>query len=178
MIAAPEGAQPLAYARRTVAALIAFTLIGSVAAEKVPTDPSPKLSPSEVISAQLHALKHNNDPEPDAGIRTAFRFASPANQSQTGPVERFIRMVKSEDYAAMLNYQSDIRSDVTVHEGAARQKVTLIDVAGKHATYVFILSTQTDPPCKGCWMTDKVFPVDNPVKGFQIADIQRAIDAD
>ncbi len=137
------------------------------------TEPGPKLSPGDVISAQLYALQHNDDPEPDAGIRTTFRFASPGNRSQTGPIERFIRMVKSEAYAAMLNYRSDVRSDVMVRAGAARQKVTLIDAKGEQATYVFVLSQQAGPPCDGCWMTDSVFPVDNPVDGakdFQIAD--------
>ena len=156
---------------------LVMLLVGPALAEKVPTDPNPKLSPADVVSAQLQALKHNDDPEPDAGIRTTFRFASPSNRSHTGPVERFIRMVKSEEYAAMLNYQSDLRSEVMVQQGAARQKVTLIDSAGKQATYVFILSKQAGPPCSGCWMTDSVFRVDNPVKGFEVADAP-TVDAD
>ena len=40
--------------------------------------PSPELSPRDVVRIQLSALKHNDTPEPDAGIATVFRFASPS----------------------------------------------------------------------------------------------------
>ena len=147
--------------------LLAFACC-AFGAEK-PTAPSPALTPAEVIDAQLWALQHADEPQPDAGIRTAFRFASPANQQSTGPVERFIEMLRGEAYAPMLNYRSDVRSDVTVVGDAARQKVTLIAADGKQVNYVFILSRQSAPPCEGCWMTDAVFQVERPVDGVRIA---------
>lgn len=39
--------------------------------------PSPLLSPSAVITAQLEALQRNDWPDADAGVRTAHRFALP-----------------------------------------------------------------------------------------------------
>lgn len=40
--------------------------------------PSPLLSPSATIAAQMDALQRNDWPEPDAGISVAFLFALPA----------------------------------------------------------------------------------------------------
>ena len=55
-----------------------------------PTEPSAELAPEEVVAAQLHALRQNDPANRDAGIRIAFRFASPGNRQVTGPIERFI----------------------------------------------------------------------------------------
>lgn len=53
-------------------------------------DPSPDLSPDQVVRIQLDAMARNDEPAPDSGIATAFKFASPENQAQTGPLDRFI----------------------------------------------------------------------------------------
>ncbi len=132
--------------------------------------PTPALSPRQVVEAQLAAMQRNDDPEPDAGIRTAFLFASPSNREMTGPVERFIEMVKQPGYDALLNHRSSSLSPTTEKGGQARIKVHLIDAKGKESAFVWILSKQTDAPCKGCWMTDSVFRVDIGQSPFQVAE--------
>ncbi|MDH3252939.1 MAG: DUF4864 domain-containing protein, partial [Ignavibacteria bacterium] len=72
--------------------------------EKAAEQPDPSLSPQEVVKIQLHALKNND--EADNGIRIAFRFASPGNQAATGPLDRFIALLKGPSYGEMLNYVS------------------------------------------------------------------------
>ena len=39
--------------------------------------PTPMLSPTACIAAQMDALQINDWPEPDAGVRTAFLFSKP-----------------------------------------------------------------------------------------------------
>lgn len=130
-------------------------------AAKMPTAPDPSLSPDQVVKAQLFALKHNDEPTKDAGIRTAFAFASPANRVATGPIERFILLVKNPQYASMLNYRTETFDPVEIFGERAQQRVTLLDAKGKIVTYLFTLSRQKVAPYQGCWMTDMVAPVED-----------------
>jgi len=115
--------------------------------------PTPTLSPAQVVRIQLNALR-NNDAY-NRGIEVAFRFASPVNRQQTGPLPRFISMIKEGPYRLMLDYQNVAYHPVEVVEGRARQLVTLVG-SGHVIAYEFYLSRQVDGACAGCWMTDAV----------------------
>ena len=132
-------------------------------------EPGPSLDPRQVVEAQLGAMQHNDEPEPDAGIRVAFRFASPSNREMTGPIERFIAMIKQPGYDVLLNHRQSSLSPTTEKGDQARIKVHLLDAYGKEAAFVWILSKQSGPPCKDCWMTDSVFRVDIGASPFQVA---------
>ena len=116
--------------------------------------PRPGLSPGEVIRIQIEALQHNDDE--DRGIAVAFRFASPANRKQTGPLPRFVRMIRQGPYALMLDFREARYGTVEVREEVARQRVTLTGVRSR-VSYWFYLSRQSKAPFAGCWMTDAVF---------------------
>lgn len=117
--------------------------------------PAPALSPGEVVRIQLEALRHND--ESNRGIEVAFRFASPANRARTGPLPRFIGMIRNGPYALMLGFHAASYGPVESRGARARQRVTL---AGAHAsiTYWFYLSRQSEAPYVDCWMTDAVYP--------------------
>ena len=149
------------------AALVSAVLVpspgaaGSVKAEPWLKDPlsdalvpRPELSPEEVIRIQLEALRHND--ERDRGIAVAFRFASPANRANTGPLPRFIQMIEQGPYALMLAFREASYGAVELSGESARQRVTL---TGTHAlvSYWFYLSRQSEEPYVGCWMTDAVY---------------------
>ena len=119
-------------------------------------DPSPDLSPAEVVRIQVEALQANDDPHADAGIETAFRFASPSNQAATGPLQRFSQMVKGPVYGDMLGFAWAEYGQIAVDGDQAAQRVTLHHEDGRRATYVFGLSRQEGGPYDGCWMTDGV----------------------
>lgn len=116
--------------------------------------PSPDLSPDQVVKIQLEALKNNN--RTDDGIEIVFRFASPANKRNTGPLTRFTQMIKTPTYRPMLNHLRAELDPIEITGDVARQRVTLIDATGNEIVYVFFLSKQTEGPCVGCWMTDAV----------------------
>ena len=63
--------------------------------------PNPSLNPSDVVKMQLTAMQQND--ESNLGIEVTFRFASPSNRRYTGPLERFIRLVKNPSYKHLLN---------------------------------------------------------------------------
>jgi Domain of unknown function (DUF4864) len=121
--------------------------------------PSPDYTPQQVIRIQLQAMQHNDDPAPDSGIATAFKFASPGNRAQTGPIEKFARMVKGPLYGAMINHKSAEFGQLRADESNAQQLVKIIGADGQEALYVFILNKQADGPYKDCWMTDGVVRV-------------------
>jgi hypothetical protein len=125
--------------------------------------PSPRLSPTEVVRRQLEALQHNDDPSTDSGIAAAFAMASPQNRAQTGPLARFIRMVH-ENYPELLNHRDARLPAVRIHGDEAWQPVELTDRDGRRLRYLFILRRQIAPPCPGCWMTDGVIPAESQQK--------------
>src|SRR5688572_13075406 len=114
--------------------------------------PGPDLKPEEVVRIVMDALKSNDDQ--DSGIAITFDFASPANQEVTGPLERFIPMVKSPTYAPMLKHKSAKYGKLQTRGNIAQQLVTVIDAEDKEAAYVFRLSKQDEGERKGCWLTD------------------------
>lgn len=132
-----------------------FMLGCTMSIAEVPAQPASKLSPTDVVNLQLKALKHNDEPQADAGIATVFRFTSPGNRELTGPLPHFAKMIH-QGYAAMLDYQTATLEPVIIKGDAALQGVDLIDSEGNAHRYVFILSRQQDSPYRGCWMTDSV----------------------
>ena len=116
--------------------------------------PDPALSPAQVIRIQLEALRHND--ERDRGIAVAFRFASPANRANTGPLSRFVAMIESGPYALMLSFRDATYGPVETVANQARQRVTLTGTRAS-MTYWFYLSRQSEAPYEDCWMTDAVY---------------------
>ena len=115
--------------------------------------PAPTLSPDDVIRIQIEALRNND--ESDRGVEVAFRFASPSNKSNTGPLTRFAAMLKSGPYALMLGFQKADFEPVEVRDDRARQRVTLTDNR-QSLSFWFYLSRQSSEPFVDCWMTDAV----------------------
>lgn len=124
--------------------------------EDLPT-PSPGLGPDEAVWTQLDALEHNDDPVPDAGVRTAYNFASPANRRSTGPFDRFRRMVHGRRYRPMVDFEEAVAGPVErgPDGDVAVQRVTVTGTGDRTVTYVFRLSRGEDE-YEGCWLTDAV----------------------
>ena len=148
--------------RRTVTCALAAAVVGlgsvplaSSAADLTHADarPTPDLTSREVVRIQLESLREND--AADSGIEVAFRFASPANKAQTGPLPRFARMIAAGPYALMLDWRDVDYVEETVAEGKARQVVTLYG-ATDAVRFVFYLSRQGPGEYEDCWMTDAV----------------------
>ena len=118
--------------------------------------PEPKLKPNDVVRLQLLAMQQNDDS--DFGIEVTFRFASPANKKQTGPLKRFISLVRNPSYRPLLNHINATFIELTVEEVFAIQDVIITTSNGERIGYRFRLSIQKGPLYPGCWMTDSVTP--------------------
>ena len=119
-------------------------------------NPDPKLKPNDVVKLQLIALQQNDDS--DFGIEVTFRFASPANKRQTGPLKRFIRLIKNPSYRPLLNHIKATFLELTIEENFAVQDIIITSSKGKRIGYRFRLSIQKGPLYPACWMTDSVIP--------------------
>ena len=119
-------------------------------------NPDPKLKPNDVVKLQLIALQQNDDS--DFGIEVTFRFASPANKRQTGPLKSFIRLIKNPSYRPLLNHIKAKFLELTIEENFAVQDIIITTSKGKRIGYRFRLSIQKGPLYPGCWMTDSVIP--------------------
>ena len=118
--------------------------------------PEPELKPNDVVRLQLLAMQQNDDS--DFGIEVTFRFASPANKKQTGPLKRFISLVRNPSYRPLLNHINATFIELTVEEVFAIQDVIITTSNGERIGYRFQLSIQKGPLYPGCWMTDSVIP--------------------
>jgi hypothetical protein len=150
---------PKRFTRRAVAVLLGSS--GLTFGQLADIFPSPDLSPERVVQFQVEALRHNDDPKPDAGIEKTFRFASPTNKLATGPLEKFTKIVRSPTYAPMLNSLSTAITWSQVEGREARVAVAIEGGDGAHVGYLFILSKQMEGEFRGCWMTDGVIRVDS-----------------
>lgn len=129
--------------------------------------PDSELSPEDVVKIQVEALQHNDSQ--DRGIELTFRFASPTNKQVTGPLNRFIRLVKDPAYRPMLNHKLAEYDPIKVSGDTATQRVTIIGQDGQAAVYLFELSKQDIASCSGCWMTDSVSLI--PTRERDLTDI-------
>ena len=123
--------------------------------EGLPT-PNPSRGPGAVVETQLTALADNDAPVENAGIKTAYNFASPANRRATGPLDRFIEMVEGPQYAPMIDHVTAVTGPVERDGSRATQRVTLTGLRGRTVTYRFGVSKGSDGPFDGCWLTDRV----------------------
>ena len=118
--------------------------------------PEPELKPNDVVRLQLLAMQQNDDS--DFGIEVTFRFASPANKKQTGPLKRFIRLVRNPSYRPLLNHINATFLELNIEEDFAVQDVIITTSNRERIGYRFRLSIQKGTLYPGCWMTDSVIP--------------------
>ncbi len=143
-----------------IAALL-VVLATPVGASHLPqTEPVPSLSPRDVVSIQIEALGNNDSPYENRGIEVTFNFASPANKSLTGPLERFNVMIRNPTYGPMIDHRSASYENLVVEGDSARIDVILRSKEGVYLGYRFFLSRQHGNAYEGSCMTDAVIPFD------------------
>jgi hypothetical protein len=118
--------------------------------------PSPGLAPSAVVRIQVEALRNNS--LLNEGIVLTYRFASPGNKRFTGPLERFLEMLRSAPYDRLLNHRSADYGPLVVSDNEARQIVIITDRKGDETAYHWVLSRQSEGEFRDCWMTSAVIP--------------------
>ena len=145
-------------------ALLLVSRVSIVTATDAPELPKPnsELQPGEIVEIVINALAKNDQPFPNAGIQTTFNFASPANRAFTGPLDRFTTLVKGPVYGQMVNHLDSTLSQVIVEDGKALCLVQIVDSENETSYYAFRLELQQEGDYAGMWLTEAVWPLQNP----------------
>ena len=121
------------------------------------TKPNVSLKPFDVLTIQLNSLQRNNIPFNDAGIEQVWEFAHPNNKKITGPLEKFKKMMFSENYKMLIGHESSeiaiLResTDISVYE------VYILSNDKKKYLFVWqIEKVQEEGDLMNCWMTTSV----------------------
>jgi hypothetical protein len=124
--------------------------------------PAPRLTPDEVVRLQVGALRAFGDDA--SAINQCYVLASPANRAYTGPLNRFIAMVRSPTFGTLVSQTSTLVGQPVIRGGQATVLVTVLDPSRTPHVFRFFLSKQTDRHYLDCWMTDAVIPVHGPTQ--------------
>ena len=119
--------------------------------------PNSEIKPSEVVKIQLLGLQKNNDVFEDSGIEQTWNFAHPNNKKATGPLERFKRMIKGNNYQMMINHISHTITEIRGSDNMVQFEVIILD--NKKIYHKFNWQVEKyieDGPLKDCWLTTKV----------------------
>lgn len=118
--------------------------------------PEPTMTAQSVIEAQLKALQANDIPEQNHGIRVAWEYAHPANKENTGPLERFIRMLHSPAYKPLLNHEYHRVRPLKETDHAAVFEVTVRIHAGSRLKYLWVVERMDRNDADSPWRTTAV----------------------
>jgi len=119
--------------------------------------PNDEIEPYQVIKIQLRSLMNNDDPKENYGIEQTWEFAHPNNQKYTGPLEKFIVMVKGQSYRMLLNHLEHKIAEVQQDNSVALFEVIVL---GRNKSYYKfnwqVKKYEKEGLLNGCWLTTMV----------------------
>ena len=119
--------------------------------------PSSNIKPSEVVKIQLLGLQNNNDGFEDSGIEQTWNFAHPNNKKATGPLDKFKRMIKGNNYQMMINHISHTITEIRGSDNMVQFEVIILDNKKIYHKFNWQVEKYTeDGPLKDCWLTTMV----------------------
>ena len=119
--------------------------------------PSSNIKPSEVVKIQLLGLQNNNDGFEDSGIEQTWNFAHPNNKKATGPLDKFKRMIKSNNYQMMINHISHTITEIRGSDNWVQFEVIILDKNKIYHKFNWqVEKYKEDGPLKDCWLTTMV----------------------
>ena len=137
--------------------LIIFFLLFSNISKADLIKPNSNLKPFDVLMIQLKSLKNNDSPYKDAGIEQTWEFAHPINKASTGPLERFKKMIYSDNYKILISHEN---SEITILKETKDVSIFKVVVLTKNKKkYYYIWQVEKvllDGDFKNCWMTTSV----------------------
>jgi ferredoxin len=129
---------------------------GGAAEEITLPEPDPDRSAEETIKVQLAALATNDDPHPDAGVETVYRFAAPALlETVGGSLDGLRQFLTGPTHATLIDHRDTRRGRLRIDDGVARENVVVTDAEGEDATYEFTL-VEVEDDDGACWRTAEV----------------------
>ena len=123
--------------------------------------PNIEIEPDQVVKIQLNGLMNNDEPNLDYGIKQTWEFAHPLNKKYTGPLARFINLLKSESYKMLINHLDSEIIEVFKSSNQYGFEITILGNDKKYYKFQWVVEKYYDEgPLKNCWLTTLV---SNPV---------------
>ena len=119
--------------------------------------PNSNIKPSEVVKIQLLGLQKNNDVFEDSGIVQTWNFAHPNNKKATGPLDKFKKMIKGNNYQMMINHINHTITKIRGGDNWVQFEVTILDKNKIYYKFNWqVEKYKEDGPLKDCWLTTMV----------------------
>ena len=137
--------------------ILFFAIMFIVTAKADLIKPNNGIEPYQVIKIVLRGLKNNDIPKKNNGIEQTWEFAHPNNQKYTGPLEKFIVMLKGQSYKMLLNHLEHKITEIELTNSIASYEVTVLGINKKYYKFNWqVEKYRKDGPLKGCWLTTMV----------------------
>ena len=119
--------------------------------------PNNEIHPSNVVDIQLKGLMNNDNPSKNYGIKQTWEFAHPANKKYTGPLPKFINLLRGENYKMLLNHLDNEIIEVFKSTTRYGYEVTILAVDKKYYKFQWVVEKYYEEgPLKDCWLTTSV----------------------
>ena len=119
--------------------------------------PNIEIEPDQVVKIQLNGLMNNDEPYLDDGIRQTWEFAHPSNKKYTGPLPRFINLLKSESYKMLINHLDSEIIEVFKSSNQYGFEITILGNDKKYYKFQWVVEKYyKEGPLKDCWLTTSV----------------------
>lgn len=119
-------------------------------------EPSPDLSPTQVVEIQLLGLKLSGGDPGRVEMAQVWRFAHPSNKAITGPIQRFASLFATPSYKPLLGHDDYEITIIAQDDNNAQMLVRVTANDGQAYLYLWSVMRVTDGPDKGSFMTISV----------------------
>ncbi len=137
--------------------IFVLAIIFIVEAKADLTKPNINIEPYQVVKIQLTGLMNNDVPNVDDGIKQTWEFAHPSNKKYTGPLPKFINLLKSESYKMLLNHLDSEIIEVFKSNNRYGFEVTILGNDKNYYKFQWVVEKYYDEgPLKECWLTTSV----------------------
>ena len=119
--------------------------------------PNNEIKPYQVVKIQLTGLMNNDIPNKNSGIEQTWEFAHPSNKKYTGPLSKFVNLLKSESYNMLLNHLESEIIEVFKTNDKYGFEVIILGNDKKYYKFQWIVEKYyNEGPLKDCWLTTSV----------------------
>ncbi len=127
--------------------------------------PNSEIEPNQVVKIQLNSLMNNDEPNLNNGIKQTWEFAHPSNKKYTGPLSKFITLLKGQNYKMLINHLDNEIVEVFKTTNKYGFEVTILSNDKNYYKFQWVVEKFYDEgPLKDCWLT---ISVSNPISlGF------------
>ena len=123
--------------------------------------PNSEIGPNQVVMIQLNGLMKNDEPNLNNGIKQTWEFAHPSNKKYTGPLSKFITLLKGQNYKMLINHLDNEIIEIFKTSNKYGFEVTILSNDKNYYKFQWVVEKYYEEgPLKDCWLT---ISVSNPI---------------